>query len=809
MIAIFSKCYFSRQCFFYRRFHCIFLLLFLPGTLCIIPEASQESILQSFKSYSDVAMFHFNVPKEVLRATWQFAAFMDEPNCPQRKVHIHLRQGSYPVLTTGNMTFPSNMYPMNNETMIISTTTYFEPKTVAVIPVYGPEAGDWFVAAYLSHWDKKVQQQGLVHKCHYSIGSVALWVQANTIENVPVGYQATLKTKETSSYYKMYVPSGISTLHVHIWGCNFTVHSFRNVHESCIKNLILQGRVLPVYNDTYSSNVGNLTMLDSYTFTISSPYEDSYYYLLVISDSIIEFNIKVMFTECPVKLIEKRFIRQYLDLSSFNKKLTQVSKKDHNHDTYNNWSSNRNSSNSVIDIHKNQFYLWKKSSDIDKCFPRYQLVRIKHSEVFAGTYLLQGREWLTPWLVLMDSYPIIVQFDILPLIDIGGTLDISIHLEMYKSLTNQLIIVEVCVQKGRVPNILENKTICVDERLSMYLSSSGKHIESILIPYPQPDRWYISLQATCYVNNHPVSCEMEEILVSLDIHTRQCVFSGNHSCGYHGICQEIHRGLLAYTSCNCFEGYKGWGCTDLVTANVKTSAIITTLMLTLSNGFFIPAIYLAIKRKFFTEGLIYLSTMLSSALYHACDQRVINYCITKFEVLQYCDFFSSILAFWVTLVAMAELPIRFIPLCHMSGVLIIAFGVQSDRRSLLSILMPLTIGVMIPVGAYLYRSYCLKSWKKPTRLPKLLLGLLMVGVGLLLFSLVETEANYQYVHSAWHVIIAISLLFLLPSARKEELNDSNTKLSDDDSELLNYKDYPDSPVFTVISGQENLVIVPR
>ena len=35
-------------------------------------------------------------------------------------------------------------------------------------------------------------------------------------------------------------------------------------------------------------------MLDSYTFTEISPYEDSYYYLMIISDSIIEVNVKVV-----------------------------------------------------------------------------------------------------------------------------------------------------------------------------------------------------------------------------------------------------------------------------------------------------------------------------------------------------------------------------------------------------------------------------------------------------------------------------------------------------------------------------------
>jgi len=34
--------------------------------------------------------------------------------------------------------------------------------------------------------------------------------------------------------------------------------------------------------------------------------------------------------------------------------------------------------------------------------------------------------------VLIDSIPVMTQFDILPLIDIGGTLDVSVHLEIDK-----------------------------------------------------------------------------------------------------------------------------------------------------------------------------------------------------------------------------------------------------------------------------------------------------------------------------------------------------------------------------------------
>lgn len=89
------------------------------------------------------------------------------------------------------------------------------------------------------------------------------------------------------------------------------------------------------------------------------------------------------------------------------------------------------------------------------------------------------------------------------------------------------------------------------------------------------------------------------------------------------------------------KGYRGWGCTDATSANSESSLLITTMMLTLSNGFFIPAIYLAVKRGLYTEGLVYLATMLFSSLYHACDQHVMTYCVAKYEVRKWLYFNNS------------------------------------------------------------------------------------------------------------------------------------------------------------------------
>ena len=55
---------------------------------CVLPEASQEGLLRPYRSYADVTLFHYYVPREVSQANFQFAAFMDDPGCPTREVYM-------------------------------------------------------------------------------------------------------------------------------------------------------------------------------------------------------------------------------------------------------------------------------------------------------------------------------------------------------------------------------------------------------------------------------------------------------------------------------------------------------------------------------------------------------------------------------------------------------------------------------------------------------------------------------------------------------------------------------------------------
>ena len=105
-----------------------------------LPDASQEGLLWQFKSYSSVALFHYHVPSEVTRATWEFAAFQDDPQCSSRKVHIHLQHGAYPVFNgypTANGTtreFPSSFLIERTSLMHMTTMSAYQPSGSSVFP---------------------------------------------------------------------------------------------------------------------------------------------------------------------------------------------------------------------------------------------------------------------------------------------------------------------------------------------------------------------------------------------------------------------------------------------------------------------------------------------------------------------------------------------------------------------------------------------------------------------------------------------------------------------------------------------------
>ena len=50
-----------------------------------LPDASQEGLLWPWKGYASVALFHFHVPEESTRATFEFASFQGLYDYPGTK----------------------------------------------------------------------------------------------------------------------------------------------------------------------------------------------------------------------------------------------------------------------------------------------------------------------------------------------------------------------------------------------------------------------------------------------------------------------------------------------------------------------------------------------------------------------------------------------------------------------------------------------------------------------------------------------------------------------------------------------------
>lgn len=175
--------------------------------------------------------------------------------------------------------------------------------------------------------------------------------------------------------------------------------------------------------------------------------------------------------------------------------------------------------------------------------------------------------------------------------------------------------------------------------------------------------------------------------------------------------------------------------------------------------------------------------------YHACDSDVYMFCLMRGSVMQFCDFYASIMAFWVTVIALSDLPEYLRSLAHMVGALGIAFGVEYNRTGLWVFIAPFAASIVIMTSSWVRRPssfwfvmlpldspsftsrifqihHCRQQKvcypEKKRWLLGILPGVILAGSGLILFAFFETKQNYAYVHSAWHVATALSILVLLP-----------------------------------------------
>ncbi|XP_067124173.1 transmembrane protein 8B-like isoform X3 [Centruroides vittatus] len=664
----------------------------------------------------------------------------------------YLRYGSFPVINPDNSTFPDKFvlnqlfqYSVTMETNKIST----------FLNISTPWPGDWFAAAFINDSSQQIKQKGLYRPCQAWLASLLRVNIENSVINV-VSNEELYQEISKPTFYKFY--AGFNT-----WSTSIVIKDCSSSLDNCPVMLLARPFALPsAENTTLNSFSVNCSTVKLCSANII-PAEENFNYILVhpLFNETVNFTLEVALTAC-----ESRLLKEISDVASELAPTTELPEE--NKTIF----SSFNHSNILYEPHY-FFYEHNKAQEfLLSCWPQVTLTRETEPNHFSFQYVVLYNDNLSYFMNVSTFIPTFTKFPIETVIDIGGTLAIEVIFpSMNQNMTTNMTI-EICIQFGIRPIFNENGSCLSAMSLQVNTSSRDNRIATMLIPFPEIGTWYISLFPRCYVqdddfNSTVVPCDNSNVSVFLNIKSTPCNLN---ECGKHGNCHIYSSGGLIYSSCHCVAGWRGWGCTDGTKAFSNADLLVSVLLLTLSNIFFLPVIVLALYRHYFTEASIYATSMLFSTFYHACDSEIYSFCLMRLSVLQFCDFYSAILSIWVTLIAMAKLSPTLQSLCHMLGAVGLALGVEYDRTGLLVFIIPAGTGLVIIIISWIWQCHQQHACYPRKRIWFLCLlpGILLAVSGLIMFAFFETEENYAYVHSAWHATMALSALFLLPERRNHK-----------------------------------------
>lgn len=781
-----------------------------------------------WKGYSSVALFHYTVPSEATRATWEFASFQDSQDCPKRRVNIWIQQGSFPVINASRShDFPDFIYFKERTALEwLTVQSAYQPADSAVHPVYNPLPGSWFVAAYLDPYDEPLGF--LRKKCRYSLGSIALWSRADNVDLVQPNRQQTFRTRKHFSYYKFYVPDDVDSFELAISNCVVRLRNDRLTinAKACIDYIGIRAKALPFHNPTqYQDSRKNVSSNETVVFQEARPYRASYYYILVVSHGQVTFDLNLQLLGCgETGLYGPGQRNWYLNERGLMWDEGYDIESDDN-------SSSRHPKEPTTGfqlfatrlkhVEDSNYYL-EGSNDSDdnnnsgganmsQCISTFDFTRVDNVRPFNVVYMLQGRSWYTKWLTVLELGPVFTRFDTLDFTDLGGSLNIRIVIDHVDPFSAEAEVVPhevhhviyACLSKGRPPRVLsDSRKMSCDNHAAMLSVSNREHEQGTealkVVPFPEPTKWYLGFQMRCHNTSSgketPCHASMSSAMVSVDVSLQPCDHRPlRDSCGGggKGVCATNHKGAYRFAACACAPGYTGWTCDDVDQASAAAHPR-QTLLLTLSNLCFLPAVLVALQRRLVGQSLVYFATMLSSAFYHACDQEALTghlpqgleaACLALYvnqEVLQFCDFFCALLSFWVTVVALSRLPICAVNVANLFGSLLVAFLVQYNRTGTLVLAVPVPLGLLMVTASFAWRSIKRKRLVLPDKRGCLLFvpAIICLASAASLATVVGTSNNYAYVHSGWHALIAVSLFFLVLRCKRSRFSSKKEDASE-------------------------------
>ncbi|XP_043567498.1 post-GPI attachment to proteins factor 6 isoform X2 [Chiloscyllium plagiosum] len=690
--------------------------------------------LSLYSWYGNARLFVFQVPENTVLLKWILQASKGKgPECQNTNITVYFRAGAPPVINPLQTKFGIDTVVLPSFNLTIPLTSAVQSSTT--LNISNPVSGDWFVAAHLPKDDGKIEVKGFSTKCSY-IFQPQMLVQR--LINVPVLEPSTslalmLSSVDQVSHLKIFIPEHTVELTIHLKNCAVDTRPV----ESCPVFLLIGSNALP------NSHLKIVNCSESLVCreTLDSPPWMKWMQLTVESSNpnwTITFEIEAYLTVC-----------EPVNAGSF---LT----------LFNNYTL---SSNGTVIKNPDMLGVYVKPNNTElnsggiSCFRNQPVLREDVDVVSVRFFVLNGPD--TP---LTSEYPIILLLNLNTGRDNGGTIMLNLQLNK-TSLSNENATVFACLSAGSPVMSLDVNSLSCGEALSWgYLLKMNSSVlsRSLQVPYPETDHWYLTLQILCSSHKSNQTCGKVSALVTVSAILNPCV----GDCGVYGECRLLQTHGYLYAACVCKAGWNGWSCTDDTNAQSYSRQLLATLLLSLSNLMFIPPIVVAVHRYYFVEASVYFFTMFFSTFYHACDQPGIAVmCIMEYDTLQYCDFLGSVVSVWVTILCMARLRSLLKYVLFILGSLLIAMSMQLDRRGLWNLLGPCLVALCIMITAWVFRGVKRRHCYPPTW--KRWVFFLLPGIGAALIAIavygfLETKENYYYTHSIWHILVAGSVVFLLP-----------------------------------------------
>ncbi|KMT20440.1 hypothetical protein BVRB_1g004340 [Beta vulgaris subsp. vulgaris] len=354
----------------------------------------------------------------------------------------------------------------------------------------------------------------------------------------------------------------------------------------------------------------------------------------------------------------------------------------------------------------------------------------------------------------------------------------------FKLTSEEKVAYEIYVRYGGLPSAdiwdfyYINHTNSSDGSMFFLLYNSSKEMVDFYALYAREGTWSFGLRHLSSIDS--ASSQKTAVSISLERCPKRC-------SNPHGTCQNFvdESGLTVYSYCACDRTHGGIDCSIEIVSH--RGHVWQSISLIASNVAAVLPAYWAFRNKAFAETIIFMSSGISSGLYHACD--VGTWCALTYHVLQFMDFwlsFMAVVSTFVYLAAIDEATRRtihavvsiFTALMAITGatrsanlVLVIVIGATALFVGWLIELSTEYRSLSFPAGFCLSEMFswhnirtslhnCLKMLLKRFRLGLLLAGFVALTMAAVSWKL-ETYQSYWIWHSLWHVsIYTSSFLFL-------------------------------------------------